>query len=189
MENFNFEKKLIVLNKKNVALIGHMGSGKSILGQTIAKKLRINHIDTDQEIIKLENSTINDIFLSKGESYFRKIETKIVSNSLEQSNIVISLGGGSILNKLIRDKLKSNSITVFLDVNLDEIHERLSRSYNKRPLLKNTNIFSKLKELDTQRRKYYLKADIRIHSVNSISESYLSFIEIFSKFNDQKNKN
>ena len=81
MENYNFKKKLIVLNKKNMALIGHMGSGKSILGQTIAKKLLIDHIDTDKEISKFENSTINDIFLSKGESYFRNLELKIVKKS------------------------------------------------------------------------------------------------------------
>jgi len=188
MENYNFKKKLIILNKKNVALIGHMGSGKSILGQTIAKKLNINHIDTDLEISNFENSTINDIFLSKGESYFRDLESKIVTKSLDQNNIVLSLGGGSILNKQIRDKLKSNSITVFLDVNLNELNKRLTHSH-KRPLLKNTNIFSKLKKLDTQRRKYYLKADIRIHNINSINESYLNFIEIFSKLNDKNNKN
>ena len=50
MKNYNFKNKLAVLNKINVALIGHMGSGKSILGQTIAKKLFIDHIDTDKEI-------------------------------------------------------------------------------------------------------------------------------------------
>ena len=187
MKNYNFKNKLAVLNKINVALIGHMGSGKSILGQTIAKKLLIDHIDTDKEISKFENSTINDIFLSKGESYFRDLETKIVTKSLDQKNVIISLGGGSILNKQVRNKLKSNSITVFLDVNLFELNKRLSRSH-ARPLIKNTNIFSKLKELDTERRKYYLKADIRIQNVNSINESYLNFIEIFSKFNDKKHK-
>ena len=188
MENYNFKKKLLVLNKKNVALIGHMGSGKSILGRTIAKKLSISHIDTDQELSKFENSTINDIFSSKGENYFRDLESKIVTKFLEKNNIVLSLGGGSILNKQIRDKLESNSIIVFLDVNLNELNKRLTHS-DKRPLIKNTNIFSKLKELDTQRRKYYLKADIRIHNINSINESYLNFIEIFSKLNDKNNKN
>ena len=159
MEHYNFKKTLSFLNKKNVALIGHMGSGKSILGQTIANKLNIKHIDTDREISRFENSTINDIFLSKGEGYFRDIESKIVNKSLDKNNIILSLGGGSILNKQVRDKLKSNSITVFLDINLNELNKRLSHSY-KRPLLKNTNILSKLKELDTQRRKYYLNADI-----------------------------
>ena len=188
MKNYNFKNRLAVLNKINVALIGHMGSGKSILGQTIAKKLLIDHIDTDKEISKFENSTINDIFSSKGESYFRDVESQIVTELLEKNNIVLSLGGGSILNKQIRDKLKSNSITVFLDVNLTELNKRLAHSH-KRPLIKNTNILSKLKELDTERRKYYLKADMRIHNVNSINESYLNLIEIFSKLNDKNNKN
>ena len=112
MENYNFKKKLAVLNKINVALIGHMGSGKSILGQTIAKKLLIDHIDTDKEISKFDNSTINDIFLSKGESYFRDLESKIITRLLNQNNIVLSLGGGSILNKQIRDKLKSKKTII-----------------------------------------------------------------------------
>ena len=188
MENYNFKKKLIVLNKKNVALIGHMGSGKSSLGRTIAKKLNINHIDTDQEISKLENSTINDIFISKGESYFRNLELEIVRKSLDQNYIVISLGGGSILNQQIRDKLRSNSITVFLDVNFNELNKRLAHSH-KRPLIKNTNILSKLKELDTQRRKYYLNADIRIRNANSINKTYLNFIEMFSRLNEKNYTN
>ena len=66
--------------------------------------------------------------------------------------------------------------------------KRLKRS-NKRPLLKDTNIEVTLKELDTQRRKYYLNADIRIRNANSINKTYLNFIEMFSKLNEKNNKN
>ena len=188
MEKYNFEKKLAVLKKRNVALIGHMGSGKSLLGHIIAKQLDIYHIDTDEEVSKFENNTVYDIFMSKGEAYFRDLESKIVSKSLDKKNVVLSLGGGSILDAKTRKKLKSQSITVFLDMNINDLEKRLAHS-KKRPLLKNVNILSKLKELDTQRRKYYLKADIRIHNVNSINKTYLNFIEIFSKLNEKNNKN
>ncbi len=188
MEKYSFKKKLLLLKKRNVALIGHMGSGKSVLGHIIAKKLNIYHIDTDEVLSKFENSTINDIFLSKGETYFRNLETKIVTKSLDQKNIVLSLGGGSILSRQTRNKLKSHSITVFLDTNLRDLKKRLAQSH-KRPLLKNVDIFSKLKELDTERRKYYLKADIRIQNANSINKTYLNFIEMFSKLNEKNNKN
>ena len=102
MEKYSFEKELTVLKKRNVALIGHMGSGKSVLGHKIAKQLNIYHIDTDKEVSKFENRTINDIFLNEGEAYFRNIESKIVIKSLSQKNVVLSLGGGSILNRKIR---------------------------------------------------------------------------------------
>ena len=82
----------------------------------------------------------------------------------------------------------SNSVTVFLDVSLEKLEIRLSRSKN-RPLLKNIDILSKLKELDTQRRKYYLNADIRIQNVNSVNKTYLNFIEMFSRLNDKNNTN
>ena len=86
-----------------------------------------------------------------------------------------------------RNKLISNSVTVFLDVSLQKLEIRLSRSKN-RPLLKNIDILSKLKELDTQRRKYYLDSNIKIQDANSINKTYLDFIEYFSNINDQNNQ-
>ena len=188
MEKLTFEKKLSVLKKRNLALIGHMGSGKSVLGHVIAKQLNINHIDTDEKVSKYENSTINDIFLLKGEAYFRNLESKIVTNSLDQTNIVLSLGGGAILSSLIRDKLKKNSITLFFDVSLFELEKRLKKS-NNRPLLKNVNIREKVKELDIARRKYYLLSDIIIQNTNSPIDTCKNFIEEFFNFHEKTNFN
>lgn len=187
MEKSSFINKLSILRKKNIALIGHMGSGKSVLGKKIARELDLEHIDTDQKIIEFENKTINKIFELKGENYFRELEAQIILKLLEKKNIIISLGGGSITNKQIRNKLMSNSVTVFLDVSLEKLEIRLSRSKN-RPLLKNIDILSKLKELDTQRRKYYLDSNIKIQNANSINKTYLDFIEYFSNINDQNNQ-
>ena len=185
MENLGFKEKLLHLKKLNVAIIGHMGAGKSIIGKTIANKLNTDFFDTDSEIIKVEKKSINSIFKSKGENYFRDLESKIVLKLLNKKNSVISLGGGSILRKEVREKLKSYSVCVFLDINLIKLVERLKKSKN-RPLLENTDILTKLKELDSQRRKYYLMADIRIQNKNSISKAYNNFINIFSKL-DVKN--
>ena len=77
--------------------MGHMGSGKSVLGKKIAIFFSINHIDTDKKIELRENSSINEIFLSKGEEYFRKQESKVILEILNnKKNVIISLGGGSI---------------------------------------------------------------------------------------------
>ncbi len=182
MEKTIFIKKLTNIRKKNLVLLGHMGSGKTLLAKKIARELKIEHYDSDQKIVELEKKSISEIFESRGEKYFRKIEEKVVLNLIQKKNIVVSLGGGSIMNKNIRNMLKQSSFRIFLDVNLEKLESRLSRSKN-RPLLKNTNILNKLKDLDTKRRKYYLDSDAKLQNTGSISKTYMNFIDILSKIN------
>ena len=182
MNIVNFKKILNAINKQNIAIIGHMGSGKSIFGKKIANHFNINHIDTDKEISKFENATINEIFLTKGEKYFRKIESDIVLQIINKENIVISLGGGSILSEKIRNKLKKLSYCIFLDVDINILSKRLKKSKN-RPLLKDGDILTKMKQYDLIRRKYYLKADLTIANSDSIEKTFFNFNKIFSSLN------
>ena len=165
---------LINSNKKNVAIIGHMGSGKSFFGKKIAKYFKLPHLDSDLEIIKYEKLKIAEIFKNKGEKYFRNIEEKIVKKLLKEESYIISLGGGSILSKEVRKILQKRSFTIFLDPDINSLSNRLKNS-SKRPLLLNVNILKKLKELDYKRREYYLKADIIIKNSTSIEKSFLEF--------------
>ena len=96
---FNIETHEI---KKNIVLIGMMGSGKSSIGKILSKKLNLDFIDIDEKIEKSEENTISNIFLKKGESYFRKIEQNITINYLKLENKIISLGGGGYINLQIR---------------------------------------------------------------------------------------
>lgn len=188
MENLEFKNKLEELKKNNIAIIGHMGSGKSVIGKILAKKIGFQHIDSDHEIIKFTKKSINKIFQEEGEEYFRNIETKIVFKFIEKKNIVLSLGGGAILSRLIRDKLKKNSITLFLDVSLLKLEKRLKKSIN-RPLLKNVDLEEKVKELDIARRKYYLLSDIIIKNTNSPVDTCKNFIKKFANFHEKTNIN
>ena len=149
-------------NNKNIALIGHMGSGKSLIGKLIAKKLNFKHLDSDNLIEKKTSIRIKDIFNNQGESGFRNIEEKIILSLKNQRNLVLSLGGGSILSKKIRNFLKNDFITLFLDIDMKILSERLKNS-KKRPLLLNANIEQKIKQLDIVRRKYYSLANITIN--------------------------
>ena len=177
-----FNKTISRIKKKNIAIMGHMGSGKSIFGKKIANYFNIKLIDIDKEIIKLENAEINKIFEHKGESYFREIESKIVLNILKKSNVVISLGGGSILSKEIRDEINKQSLSIFLDVDINVLNLRLEKS-QKRPLLKDRNILTTLKQLDKQRRKHYLNANIIIDNSDTLNKTFLIFKKIFSSLN------
>tara|TARA_Y100001970_G_scaffold293622_1_gene441757 strand:+ start:2083 stop:2649 length:567 start_codon:yes stop_codon:yes gene_type:complete len=188
MKSREFKNILKELEKKNLAIMGHMGSGKSVLGKLIAKKLNLKHLDSDKEIVKFTNLSINKIFEIHGEKYFRKIEKKILLKLLEKNNVIISLGGGSIIEREIRKKLTSNSITLFLDVNLIELEKRLKKSIN-RPLLKNINLKKKINELDKKRRKYYLLSDIVIENSNTLSDARQNFIKKLTILNGKTNKN
>ena len=189
MESSEFKNILKELKKKNLAILGHMGSGKSVLGKFIAKKFKLKHIDSDKEIVKFTGLSINKIFEDRGEKYFRKIEKKILLKIIEKKNVVISLGGGSIKSNEIRKKLASNAITLFLDVNIIQLEKRLKKSIN-RPLLKNVDIKNKLNELDNKRRKYYLLSDINIENNNkTLNELYQNFIKNLSILDGKKNKN
>ena len=189
MKNKELENKLTELNKNNIALIGHMGSGKSSLGNFIAKKFDLEHIDTDNQIVKFEGKSISEIFNENGEKHFRLIEKKIISKLVKKKNVVLSLGGGSVLSSKTRKILKENTITIFLDVDLNVLEKRLKKSFN-RPLIKNTNISKKIKELDIIRRKYYLMADIKVNITNqSFHSTCKNILEEFSKLNERKYTN
>ena len=153
-------------NKKNICVMGLMGSGKSIIGRDLSKYLNLNFFDVDQEIELETKKNITKIFKEDGEPYFREIEEKICLKLLTHDNCVISLGGGSIINKKIRERIKQNSISIYLKVNLNNLVKRLKFS-KKRPLLnKNLNKREILENLYNQRKKFYEKADFIIKNDN-----------------------
>tara|TARA_B100000963_G_scaffold319450_1_gene301328 strand:+ start:784 stop:1320 length:537 start_codon:yes stop_codon:yes gene_type:complete len=152
--------------KKNICIMGLMGSGKSIIGKDLSKYLNLEFYDTDKEIELKTKKSINTIFEEEGELYFRTIEEKICIELLTLDNCVISLGGGSITNKKIRKAIKVNSFSIYLQVKLKNLLSRL-KSSNKRPLLNNKlNKLETLENLYNNRKKFYEKADFIVNNDN-----------------------
>ena len=172
------------LKKKNICIIGLMGSGKSIIGKDLSKYLNLKFYDTDKEIEKKTKKSINTIFKEHGESYFRNIEEKICVDLLNYNDCVISLGGGSVINKKIRKEIKQNSYSVYLQVKINNLIERLGSS-KKRPLLnKNIDNRETLKNLYYKRRKFYENADFIVDNDNDkfqVLEKIKSKININAK--------
>ena len=138
-----------------------MGVGKSTIGKKLAKKLKYNFTDLDKLIEIRENLSINLIFKNKGEDYFREIERSIAFQELKKKKSVIALGGGAYLDKSIRISAKKLSLSFWLDVNVDILIKRLSRT-KKRPLLYKKNIDDTIKKIYLERKKIYNEADFRI---------------------------
>ncbi len=158
---------MFVLNKvkkKNICIMGLMGSGKSVIGKDLSKYLNLKFYDTDKEIELKTKKSISSIFKERGESYFRSIEEKICIELLNKDNCVISLGGGSVINKRIRKIIKDNCYSIYLQVKINTLINRLKTS-KKRPLLnEGADKVQTLRDLYNYRRKFYEKADCIVNN-------------------------
>ena len=152
------------IKRKNICIMGLMGSGKSVIGKDLSKYLNFEFYDTDREIELTTKKSINEIFKVYGELYFRKLEEKICIKLLNKNNCVISLGGGSITNKEVRKSIKQNSYSIYLQVKLNNLVNRLKFS-KKRPLLnKDENKIEILKNLYEDRQQFYEKANFIVNN-------------------------
>lgn len=141
----------------NISLIGMMGSGKTCIGELLAKLLNMSFVDTDEQIIKSEKISINQIFAQKGETYFRKIETATLKNVLNFNNQIISTGGGIIKSDENLSLLKEKSVVFYLKANPDILFERIKNN-KERPLLNVENMKDKIKTILHERISQYEKA-------------------------------
>ena len=165
--------------KKNLVLLGMMGSGKSTIGYLLSKSLDLEFCDIDLIIEKEAGCKIAEIFNREGESSFRKIEEKTSIKILKLKNKVISLGGGAFLNENIRKEVLSNNISFWLDWKKDTLINRIKRN-NKRPIVNNSDE-NELKKLISKRIKIYSMADFKIDcekfSKNEITEKIVDIYE------------
>ena len=148
-------------SKKNLVLIGMMSSGKSTIGELLAKKLNFKFFDIDKIIENETKMKITEIFKIKGENFFRNLEEKTTVKLLNFTNAVISLGGGGFVNEIIRKETNTKSKTFWLDWNLDTLISRI-RKRNNRPVALALNN-NELKNLIIKRSKYYSKAKYKIN--------------------------
>ena len=147
-----------------------MGSGKSVLGKIIANKIDYNFIDIDKMIELETKKTIKKIFEEDGEQYFRDLEEKITIKFLKNKKTIVSLGGGAIINKKIRNYIKKNSYNIYLKVDIAILTKRLQNS-KTRPLIYKKNLKKELINLINAREKFYRKADLIVKNEKNIIET------------------
>ena len=168
--------------KKNLVLLGMMGVGKTTLGKIVAKKQNLEFIDTDANIEKKNLMSISEIFKKKGEDFFREEEEIEALKSLKKSNSVIALGGGAFINKKIREYILKNSLSIWLDINIKTLNERVQWN-QKRPLLKKVEIQKKMESLYLERKNIYKLAKHKIVCDNVSKASIVKkIIALYEKF-------
>ena len=166
--------------KKNLVLLGMMGSGKSSIGSMVTKKSNLKFIDVDNVIEHQSKTKIVDIFENKGESYFRNLEEKITIKILQNNCCVISLGGGAFLNDKIRKEIVNNHLSFWLNWDNKTLLQRIKNS-KKRPIAYNSTD-DELINLIKKRSKIYSKAKFKINCNNltktEIAKKILNFNEL-----------
>ena len=148
-------------SKKNLVLVGMMGSGKSTIGSLISKKLNLKFIDIDNVLENEAKMKISEIFEKKGENFFRNLEEKITLKLLRSTNSIISLGGGSFINEKIRKEILVNNFSFWLNCNTKTLLKRIKKN-KKRPVAFSLNN-SEILELIEIRTKIYSKAQFKIN--------------------------
>lgn len=147
---------------KNIVLTGFMASGKTTIGTELAKMMGYAFADTDNMIEKEVGRTINEIFASDGEEYFRNAETKIAHKVSEMSSTVVSTGGGMVLRAENVEQMRKNGIVFYLDTDFDVIAKRLENAAATRPLANGQDMAALRARFDS-RQEFYGNCDYRIH--------------------------
>lgn len=148
---------------KNIVLVGLSGSGKSTLGNILSSLSGYALVDTDAIIVKLQNRSINNIFETNGEEFFRTLETLVSKEISAFDKQIISTGGGIVLKEKNLKYLKQNGIVFYLKTSVNSLLKRLEGD-NTRPLLKTDDVKKKLENMLEIRGKLYEKADVTIET-------------------------
>jgi shikimate kinase len=142
------------MQNRNVFLIGLMGSGKTTIGQLLAKRLQWPFIDSDHELEQRTGVSVATIFEIEGESAFRHRETAIIDELSRREPIVLGTGGGAILDPQTRSVLRERGVVIYLHSTAETSYERIRRNRD-RPLLMVTDPLARLRQLYEFRHPLY----------------------------------
>lgn len=148
----------------NLVLVGFSCSGKTTAGRALARRLRLDFVDTDRVIEETSGRSIDEIFQQDGEPAFRTLERDVVAQVVQRSNQIISTGGGAFVDPTNRDVLREGSFVVHLQVRPETVISRLrgSRTARPRPLLDGPDPLDRVRELMEARKDAYAHAHVTL---------------------------
>jgi len=149
------------LERSNIYLCGFMATGKSSVGKRLASMLDYDFLDMDTVIEKEAGMSIPQIFSSRGEPVFRRLESDLVHRLAAQSGKVVATGGGTIANPKNLEILKNSGTVITLTADPDTILLRVG-SGEDRPMLKGENKAKRIASLMKERSHAYAQADLTV---------------------------
>ncbi|MFN4812609.1 MAG: shikimate kinase [Bacteroidota bacterium] len=168
--------------KKVVYLTGFMGSGKTTVGKKLAAQLNYTFIDLDSYIEQQEGRSISELFNEHGENYFREVEHQCLQTLLKLEKLVIACGGGTPCFYDAMQQMNEHGITVYLQMNVLAIFNRLKQGRMQRPLIAGKSDEALRQYIDEkfkEREPLYLQAQIVVTAIDlNISELKNKIIDI-----------
>ena len=166
---------------KNIILVGFMGTGKSAIGRMLAHRLKRRFVDLDDRIAREAGRSVPEIFASDGEAGFRKREAEAIRWAAGLEKVVISAGGGAMLDDSNVARLKSIGLLVCLRARPEVIAQRTLNTLPLRPLLAGPDPLRAISELMKSREPHYAKADVAFdtsdHSVAEVADQIIGWLE------------
>jgi len=163
--------------ERNIYLVGFMGTGKTTVGKALAEMLGWRFVDMDAELEKEQGMSIPEIFASRGEPHFRKLEAELLERIGGGTNQAVSTGGGAVLAEANRAVMLRTGFVAALKADAGTIIERVRGDAN-RPLLAG-NVEERVKRLLEERKNAYDFADCSVdtagRSPGDIAAEILAF--------------
>ncbi|MEX2582515.1 MAG: shikimate kinase [Gemmatimonadota bacterium] len=147
---------------ERVVLLGYMCSGKSTVGESVARRLSWNFVDFDVEIERREQRRVWEIIEGEGEEYFRRLESELTREASEERRLVMAPGGGWITNPELLEAIRPGTFSVWLRVSPEETVRRLLDDSIDRPLKEHPDPIRPVSEMLEEREPLYRRADLAI---------------------------
>ncbi len=164
-----------------MVLVGMMGTGKTVVGRALARRLNRPFYDTDQLIEAREGRSIAAIFEVNGEAYFRDMEAAVIREVAAKPPAVIATGGGALLRQDNREAVRKRGLMIWLKADLSDLARRVARGGAKRPMLKESGHEERLRQLLNEREPVYAEADWSVEttgkSVTDVVQTILHRID------------
>jgi shikimate kinase len=157
------EKVRRALGQRSIVLVGLMGCGKSSIGKRLATKLGLGFVDADEEIERVAQKSISEIFSDHGEDFFRDRESKVITRLLATGPQVLATGGGAFMMPATREKIREAGISIWLRAELPVLMRRVGKR-DTRPLLKGADPEGVMRALMEARYPIYAEADLTVES-------------------------
>ncbi len=168
------------MNKRNIILLGFMGTGKSTVGRLVAGRLGRTFVDMDDEIELRAGKKISQIFSEDGEARFRGMEQNLVRELAGKENLVIAGGGGIVLNPQNLGEFERTGMLICLTADPEALYRRVADARH-RPLLEGGDKRAKLIALFEKRKPLYDAMKNRIDTSSLTAEAVAD--EVISLFN------
>lgn len=171
-----------------IYLIGYMGSGKTTLGRAVALAMSMRFVDMDEYIEQRRGMSVREIFAKEGEEAFRRLERDALDEVSAMRDVIVATGGGTPCQPGLMQTMLDTGLTVWLDVPVERLHERLAIAREQRPLIASLDD-PELREYITRnlglRKPHYSRAALtfdasRLEDADQIAQSTDQFINLIT---------